>query len=81
MTSTSATDLTALPALPIQQPASESTARMVWRRFRRHSGARAGSIVLLILVLAVLLAPLSPYDPEKSSIRDRFQAPSWQVGS
>ena len=78
MTSTSATDLTALPALPIQQPASESTARMVWRRFRRHSGARAGSIVLLILVLAVLLAPLSPYDPEKSSIRDRFQAPSWQ---
>ena len=51
---------------------------MVWKRFRKHPGARAGSVVLLILVLAVLLAPLSPYDPEKSRILDRFQAPSWQ---
>jgi peptide/nickel transport system permease protein len=37
-----------------------------------------GSLVLLILVLAVLLAPLSPYDPEKSRIQERFQPPSWQ---
>jgi peptide/nickel transport system permease protein len=29
-------------------------------------------------VLAVLLAPLSPYDPEKSNIQNRFQPPSWQ---
>ncbi len=64
------------PVLP--QPSSESTGRLVWRRFRKHPGARAGSIVLLVLVLSVLLAPLSPYDPEKSSIPDRFQTPSWQ---
>jgi peptide/nickel transport system permease protein len=65
------------PAAP-PQPAAESTAQMVWRRFRRHAGARAGFIVLLILAAAVLLAPLSPYDPEKSSIQSRFQPPSWQ---
>jgi peptide/nickel transport system permease protein len=57
---------------------SESAAQMVWRRFRRHPGARAGSIVLAILVLAVLLAPLSPYDPDASAVAQRFQPPSWQ---
>jgi len=65
--------------LPVPaQPAPESTARVVWKRFRRHLGAQVGSLLLLILVLAVLLAPLSPYDPEKSRILDRFQPPSWQ---
>jgi peptide/nickel transport system permease protein len=51
---------------------------MVWRRFRRHPGARAGSIVFAILVIAVLLAPLSPYDPDASAVAQRFQPPSWQ---
>lgn len=68
-----------LGALPVPtQPVPESTGRLVWKRFRRHLGAQVGSLVLLILVLAVLLAPLSPYDPEKSRIQDRFQPPSWQ---
>ena len=35
----------------------------------------AGFIVLTLLVLAVLLAPLSPYDPETSKISERFQPP------
>lgn len=61
-----------------QGPVSESSGQRVWKRFYRHSGARAGAIVLLILVLAVLLAPLSPYDPDNSNILDRFQSPSWQ---
>ncbi len=72
------TGIASLGAIPSQQPPAESTAQLVWRRFRRHTGARAGSVVLLILVLAVLFAPLSPYDPEKSVIKDRFQPPSWQ---
>jgi peptide/nickel transport system permease protein len=54
----------------------ESMRSLVWRRFRRHPGAVAGAIVLAIIVIAVLLAPLSPYDPEKSDIKNRFQAPS-----
>ncbi len=66
------------PALALRQPAPESTTQMVWRRFRRHTGARIGLAVLLILGLAVLLAPLSPYDPDKSNVSERFQTPSWQ---
>ena len=50
----------------------------MWRRFRRHPGAIAGAIVLGLIVLAVLLAPLSPYDPETSDLAVRFQPPSWQ---
>lgn len=52
--------------------------RLIWRRFRRHPGAVAGMIVLSILILAVLLAGLSPYDPEASDLGSRFAPPSWQ---
>jgi len=54
----------------------ETMTSMVWHRFRRHPGAIAGSIVLSIIVLAVILAPLSPYDPLKSDIKNRLQPPS-----
>jgi peptide/nickel transport system permease protein len=57
-------------------PPPESMRSLVWRRFKRHPGAVAGTIVLAIIVIAVLLAPLSPYDPVKSDIKNRFQAPS-----
>jgi peptide/nickel transport system permease protein len=56
----------------------ETMASMVWKRFRRHPGAIAGSIVLSILILAILLAPLSPYDPEASDLPHRLQPPSLQ---
>lgn len=49
---------------------------LVWRKFRRHPGAVAGSIVFLGLILGVLLAPLSPYDPDASDIEARNQPPS-----
>jgi peptide/nickel transport system permease protein len=57
---------------------AESTAKLVWKRFRHHPGALVGSIVLFVLILAVLLAPLSPYDPNASNVLERFQPPSWQ---
>lgn len=50
----------------------------VWRRFRRHPGAIAGSIIFVVLLLLVVLAPLSPYDPEVSNMAVRYQPPSWQ---
>ena len=56
--------------------APESMASMVWRRFRRHPGAVAGSIVLGLIVLGIILAPLSPYDPEASDLTSRLQPPS-----
>lgn len=55
----------------------EGLRQLVWQRFRRHPGARAGAVVFIVLVIAVLLAPLSPYDPEISDLQERFQPPSW----
>ncbi len=57
---------------------ARSGSMSVWRRFRRHPGAIVGAIVLGLLTLAVLLASLSPYDPEISDLSARFQPPSWQ---
>jgi peptide/nickel transport system permease protein len=54
----------------------ETMTSLAWRRFRRHPGAVASAIVLILLVLAVSFAHLSPYDPEKSDIRNKFQPPS-----
>jgi peptide/nickel transport system permease protein len=56
----------------------ETMATLAWKRFRRHPGAVVGSIVLLLLISAAVFAPLSPYDPEISDIKNRFQAPSLQ---
>ncbi len=75
---TPASKTSAAPAIALQQAVSESTQQMIWRRFRKHAGARIGLAVLLVLLLAVLLAPLSPYDPDKSNVTERFQTPSWQ---
>ncbi len=58
----------------IQPPETMTT--LAWRRFRRHPAAMASAIVLILLVLAVSFAHLSPYDPEKSDIRNKFQPPS-----
>ncbi|HHH82912.1 MAG TPA: ABC transporter permease [Chloroflexi bacterium] len=49
---------------------------LTWRRFRRHPGAMAGAIVLMLVALAISLAHLSPYDPELSDIKNRYQPPS-----
>lgn len=53
-----------------------SMSRMVWRRFRRHRAALIGAIVLAVIIVACLLAPLSPYDPEKSDLAQALQPPS-----
>jgi peptide/nickel transport system permease protein len=61
------------------QIAKELTMRqLVWRRFRRHPGAIMGCIVLSCIVLACTLASLSPYDPYKSNLTERYQPPSLQ---
>lgn len=59
-------------------PKYESMASIVWRRFRRHPGAVVGLIVLSIIIIAVILAPLSPYDPLESDISARLEPPSWE---
>ena len=54
----------------------ETMTTLAWRRFRRHPGALVGSIVLLIIILSVTFAFLSPYGPLESDIKNRYQAPS-----
>jgi peptide/nickel transport system permease protein len=51
---------------------------LVWRRFRRHPGAVGGMIVFSLIVLSVILAGLSPYDPIASNMAERLQPPSLQ---
>jgi peptide/nickel transport system permease protein len=60
----------------IGMPAHESMASVLWHRFRRHPGAMAGMVILGIIVVAVVFAGLSPYDPEASDVRNRLQPPS-----
>ena len=55
----------------------ETMVSLVWRRFRRHPGAMVGAVVLIILILSVTFAGLSPHDPETSDIKNRYQPPSW----
>jgi peptide/nickel transport system permease protein len=56
----------------------ETMSSLAWRRFRRHPGAIAGMIMLSIILLATILAPLSPYSPTASNIPERLQPPSLQ---
>lgn len=58
--------------------AHDSPQRLIVRRFLRHRAAVAALIVLGALVLAVVLAPLSPYSPTDQNPREFFQPPSAQ---
>ena len=56
-----------LSSIPTPDLTTERYTRTVLRRFCRHKLAVAGSIVVLVLVLAALIGPiLSPYDPDAS---------------
>jgi peptide/nickel transport system permease protein len=56
-----------------QQPAAR-----FWGRFSRHPGAVVGSILLTAVLLSIVLVAYSPYDPDKSDLRERLQSPSWE---
>ena len=74
----SAPNLANTPLLLPERGEQVSMLSMIWRRFRRHPGALVGTVVLSIILVACLLAPLSPYDPELSDIDSRLQPPSLQ---
>jgi len=57
-------------------PPSTSMAATIWRHFRKHPGAIGGSIVFLLILILVLAAPLSPFNPEESNMAERLQPPS-----
>ena len=54
------------PKKPKKDISNESYLQTVWRRFRKHHLALVSLVVLLIIVGAALLAPVSaPYDPNE----------------
>src|SRR5688572_6139470 len=69
---------TPLTMVPPNQPQVRSLRGMIWRQFTRHQLAVVGMVVLLILLLGSLsVSWVSPYDPEKSSLREKSEPPSW----
>jgi len=56
--------------------ADVSMSSIIWKRFRKHPGAMVGVFVFITLIVLVLIVPLSPYDPETSSMAERLQPPS-----
>jgi peptide/nickel transport system permease protein len=58
--------------------APETMTGLAWKRFRRHPGAMIGAVILIILVIGISFSSLSPYDPERSDIKNSYQAPSLQ---
>lgn len=52
-----------------------------FRELAQHPVALAGGVVVVLFILMAIFAPyLSPYNPEKGSLRDRLEAPMWQDG-
>jgi len=62
---------------PAPSPAS-TPARLALQRLLRHRSFRIGLVLVLIIVLLACLAPwISTGRPTATSVRLRFQAPSW----
>ncbi len=53
-----------------------STWRTAMRKFVRNRLALAGMIAFVLVAVAVMAAGLSPYDPDATNLRARFEGPS-----
>jgi peptide/nickel transport system permease protein len=67
-----------MPTSTLESATNNLEAAGIWKRFKRHPGAIAGFTVLLVIFVASLLAPLSPYPPNESNIQERYESPSLQ---
>ncbi len=61
-------------SVPLRPARSQWT--LAWRQFRRHRLALLGAVVFALLCLSAALASASPYDPNRTSLLDRFEGPS-----
>jgi peptide/nickel transport system permease protein len=72
-----ATEAAARNEVTLFKPERVTPGSRVWRRFRRHRLALIGGSILILLVLMAIFAPLiSPYDPYKASFREPLLEPS-----
>ena len=52
-----------------------------WRKLARNPAALAGTLILLVVVVAALAAPwVAPHDPARQSLARRFLPPAWAAG-
>ncbi len=59
-------------------PEFRSLSSDVWRQFRRHKGAMAGVVVLVIIVLACFLGPmLLPFDTKTPNVTNANRTAGW----
>src|SRR6266705_3217050 len=57
-------------------PSTRSPWSLAWRQFHSHHLALVSAATFLLLCLTALTAPLSAYDPNRTSLLDRFEPPS-----
>lgn len=56
----------------------KSRGQDLWRRFRRNKLAVVGGTLVLLMVLIAIFAPvLAPYDPLKLNYNETLKAPTW----
>ena len=60
----------------VRDPPARSQWSLAGRQFRRHRLAMLGASVFLLLCLSAVFASASPYDPNRTSLLNRFDAPS-----
>lgn len=74
------TDFTSIETNISTTDQATDLASNVWKRFKRHRGAIVGATIFGVIVVLAILAFVSPYDPKKSDLLNKFQAPSaWHL--
>src|SRR5262245_43392200 len=68
-----------IASLPAAKPLSRSPWAEAWRRFKRHRLALAGSLLLILMTLAVLIGPFLWQVPiNEIDFGAKLKGPSWQ---
>ena len=63
--------------VPEPDQSADTLVGFFWRRFRRHKMALVGSLIMLVLTLAMAAAPLvAPYSPTDQNLRYRLKPPT-----
>jgi peptide/nickel transport system permease protein len=70
-------DIAQLAQQQVVEDDEETLLSLTWRHFRKHRMAVIGMITLILLIIACVFGPyISPYDVERSNVREIGQPPS-----
>lgn len=72
-------DTATAAALPVERPRRRNIRlEAAWLAFKRDKTAIVSLSLLLIIIVACVVAPLLPIDPNATDLANRLAAPSWQ---